>query len=46
MKKKMIKILIADDHDIIRQGLKRIIGFEDDMKIVAEAEDFKVHKAQ
>jgi two-component system response regulator DegU len=39
MKKKMIKILIADDHDIIRQGLKRIIGFEDDMKIVAEAED-------
>lgn len=39
MKKEKIKILIADDHDIIRQGLKRIIGFEEDMEIVAEAED-------
>ncbi|SHI95774.1 two component transcriptional regulator, LuxR family [Clostridium cavendishii DSM 21758] len=39
MKNKVIKILIADDHDIIRQGLKRIISFEDDMEIVAEAEN-------
>jgi len=39
MKTGEIKILIADDHDIIRQGLKRIISFEEDMKIVAEAEN-------
>lgn len=39
MKKERIKILIADDHDIIRQGLKRIIGFEQDMEISAEAEN-------
>lgn len=33
------RILIADDHDIIRQGLKRIISFEEDMDIVCEAEN-------
>jgi YesN/AraC family two-component response regulator len=37
MKNEVIKILIADDHDIIRQGLKRIISFQEDMDIVAEA---------
>lgn len=39
MKKKEIEILIADDHDIIRQGLKRIISFEEDMEIILEAEN-------
>ncbi|HEY5584945.1 MAG TPA: response regulator transcription factor [Ruminiclostridium sp.] len=39
MKNEVIRILIADDHDIIRQGLKRIISFEEDMNIVAEAEN-------
>lgn len=39
MKNEVIKILIADDHDIIRQGLKMVISFEEDMKIVAEAEN-------
>ncbi len=39
MKKEVIKVLIADDHDIIRQGLKRIIDFEKDMDIVGEAEN-------
>ena len=39
MKKEEIKVLIADDHDLIRQGLKRIIGFEQDMIIVGEAEN-------
>jgi DNA-binding NarL/FixJ family response regulator len=37
MKNNQIKILIADDHDIIRQGLNRIISFEGDMDIIAEA---------
>lgn len=39
MKNKKIRLLIADDHDIIRQGLKRIISFEEDMEIAAEAEN-------
>lgn len=39
MKNEVIRILIANDHDIIRQGLKRIISFEEDMDIVAEAEN-------
>lgn len=39
MKNSQIKILIADDHDIIRQGLNRIISFEKDMEIVAEAKN-------
>lgn len=39
MKNQVIKILITDDHDLIRQGLKRIIGFEEDFSIVGEAEN-------
>ena len=37
----MIKILIADDHPIIRYGLKQIIADEDDMMISGEAENGK-----
>ena len=33
----MIKILISDDHPIVRRGLREIIEDETDMKIVAEA---------
>ena len=39
MRKEAIKILIADDHDLIRQGLKRIISFEENIIIVGEAEN-------
>lgn len=39
MKTADIKILIADDHEIIREGLKRIISFEEDIKLVGEAND-------
>ncbi|MCD4671246.1 MAG: response regulator transcription factor [Anaerolineaceae bacterium] len=35
----MIRILIADDHLIIRQGLRLILETEDDFEIVAEACD-------
>jgi DNA-binding NarL/FixJ family response regulator len=41
MKKEVIKVIIADDHDIIRQGLKRIIDFEEDICIIEEAENGK-----
>lgn len=39
MKDEVIRILIADDHEIIRSGLKRIISFEEDMDITCEAEN-------
>ena len=35
----MIKILIADDHLIIRQGLRLILETENDFEIIAEASD-------
>ena len=35
----MIRLIIADDHLIIRQGLRLILETEDDLKIVAEASD-------
>ncbi len=35
----MIKIMIADDHILIREGLKKIIGKEMDMSIVGEAKN-------
>lgn len=35
----MIKILIADDHPVVREGLKQIISKADDMKVVCEALD-------
>lgn len=39
MKNQEIKILIADDHDLIRQGLIRIISFEEGFEIIGEAEN-------
>jgi two-component system, NarL family, invasion response regulator UvrY len=35
----MIRILVADDHAIVREGLKLIIGETDDMSVVGEAAD-------
>lgn len=34
-----IKVLIADDHAILRQGIKRVLNFEEDIEAVGEAED-------
>lgn len=33
----MISILLVDDHAILRDGLKNILSFEDDIKVVGEA---------
>ncbi len=35
----MVKILLADDHNIVRQGLKRILEEESDFSIIGEAVD-------
>ena len=35
----MIKVLLADDHSIVRAGLRRIVEESDDMEVIAEAAD-------
>lgn len=35
----MIRVLIADDHALIREGLSRVFSREPDMEVVAEAAD-------
>jgi DNA-binding NarL/FixJ family response regulator len=35
----MLRILVADDHGIVRSGLKMLIDRQDGMRVVAEAED-------
>jgi DNA-binding NarL/FixJ family response regulator len=37
--KSAIRLLIVDDHSMVRMGLVTILGVEKDLKIVAEAED-------
>ena len=36
-----IKVLIADDHDLIRQGLKTILNYEADISVIGEASNGK-----
>ncbi len=44
----MIRILLADDHAIVRQGLRALLAREPDLQVVAEAEDGReaLHLAQ
>jgi len=37
--KKKIRILIADDHALFREGLRKILELEEDIKIIGEAND-------
>ena len=37
----MIKVLLADDHSIVRAGLRRIVEESGDMSVIAEAADGK-----
>lgn len=39
--KKKIKVVIADDHELFREGLRNLLEAEKDMKIVGEAENGK-----
>ncbi|RZB33963.1 MAG: hypothetical protein SRB2_03356 [Desulfobacteraceae bacterium Eth-SRB2] len=45
----MISVLLADDHNIVRAGLRRIVEESEDMEVIAKADDGKeairqVHK--
>ena len=33
------RILIADDHAILREGLRALLGYYDDIEVIGEAED-------
>ena len=44
--KTMIRVLIADDHAIVRAGLSAVLGFEPDITIVGEAADGEMAVAQ
>ncbi|MGD8954611.1 MAG: response regulator, partial [Desulfobacterales bacterium] len=35
----MIRVLLADDHGIVRAGLRRIVEESGDMQVIAEAAD-------
>jgi len=35
----MIKVLLADDHSIVREGLRRIIEESEEMEVIAEADE-------
>ena len=35
----LIRVVIADDHPIVRDGLKRLLALENDIEVVAEAGD-------
>ena len=45
---KKIRVLLADDHAVIREGLKTMINAQADMEVVGEAENGRVawHKAK
>jgi DNA-binding NarL/FixJ family response regulator len=36
---KRISILLAEDHTIVREGLRKMLEFEDDLEVVGEARD-------
>ena len=35
----MIRVLIADDHAVVRQGLRTFLDLQDDIDVVGEAAD-------
>lgn len=39
MNKKMIKVMIVDDHTLIREGIGQILELEDDISVIAQAGD-------
>jgi len=39
MRHETIRVLIADDHPIVREGLRTILGFQEGVEVVGEASD-------
>lgn len=41
-----IRVLIADDHPVVREGIRKLLSLEDDVEVVGEAEDGETTVAQ
>src|SRR5690606_40646653 len=41
-----IRVVIADDHPLLRQGLVKILSMEPDMEVVAEAQRSEEHTSE
>src|ERR1700684_2850198 len=39
MRMKRITVLLAEDHTIVREGFRKMLGLENDFEIVGEAQD-------
>ncbi len=37
--KKTIRVMVADDHPIVREGIRKLLELEEDIEVVAEASD-------
>ena len=35
----MIRVIVADDHHLVRQGIRMLLDKAEDIEVVAEAED-------
>ena len=35
----MIRVIVADDHHLVRQGIRMLLEKADDIEVVGEAED-------
>ncbi|HZS79201.1 MAG TPA: response regulator transcription factor [Ktedonobacteraceae bacterium] len=46
--KQGVRILLADDHDILRQGLKMLLGLQEDVEVIGEARTGReaIHKTR
>lgn len=42
MKEKMLRILLVDDHETVREGIKLLIDSQPDMKVIGEAENGEI----
>jgi DNA-binding NarL/FixJ family response regulator len=36
---KKITVLLAEDHTIVREGFRQMLGLEDDIEVIGEAQD-------
>ena len=41
MSEKLVRVLIVDDHDIVRAGIRMLLDAQPDMAVVGEASDGK-----
>lgn len=39
MRKRLIRLMIVDDHAMLREGLKHLLELQGDMEVIAEAKD-------